>query len=235
MSTEPAESGGEDRPAVGPCRNAEEYARKRLKRAEDTLTPSMLADDYGCTHGHMQDVLRESEDIIRVDHGEYALSAQVEARDGATRNRADSEGEATSKAGNGASGEDREKPRPQSGGPARSVDTDTTGQAGQESGTETLPAMPSQSELDRQRELAEHDRDGDQGESEVDDELEVVEESVGFDLPVSSTALFVGLAAFLAFAVWRAQKRRESQQSGQESGQNDQQSGQGQESDGGLI
>lgn len=77
MSVESSGSGTTDGRGIGPCRNAEEYVVEALKSQEGTVSPADLADAYGCTPGHMQDVLRESDSTTRVEIGEYALSTET--------------------------------------------------------------------------------------------------------------------------------------------------------------
>jgi hypothetical protein len=78
---ESTEAGGGDGPIIGPCRNAEEYALRVLESRDGTVSPGELAEEYGCTPGHMQDVLRESEETVRVEIGEYALSTEESTGD----------------------------------------------------------------------------------------------------------------------------------------------------------
>lgn len=62
---------------IVPCRNAEEYAIEWLEKHGGPASPSELAEEYDCTPGHMQDVLRESDSTTRVEIGEYALSTET--------------------------------------------------------------------------------------------------------------------------------------------------------------
>jgi len=216
MGIESAESGNEDGPPIGPCSNAEEYAVKFLEQHDGAAKPAMVAEVYGCTPGHMQDVLRESDEIVRVDHGEYALSAQSDAGDGDTRNGVDSESEATSEAMSGATKGDREPPRPRSGGPALSLATDTTDQESPDGDD----SMPTDEEYEHQREqfAADESDESDEQEADVegdqedgDDDLELAETEVveetepavpGFGIdPV--TLMMVAAAGVLVYVLYK--------------------------------
>jgi hypothetical protein len=61
----------------GACKNAEQYALKRLEQADEPLRPAQMADEYDCTPGHMRDALlelRNDRKVERVGRGEYALT-----------------------------------------------------------------------------------------------------------------------------------------------------------------
>lgn len=205
MSTDSTESGGKDGPAIGPCANAEEYAVEFLEQHDGAAKPSMIAEEYDCTPGHMQDVLRESDEIVRVDHGEYALSTQTDTGAEATGNGVDSESEAANEAVGGAAEGDRQTPRPQSGGQALSLATDTTDPESQDGDD----LVPTDEEYERQQaELYGSDDGDDQDSDESEAEpVEVVEEDVSMGIPVPMDArklmLLVSVGALL-FILWRA-------------------------------
>jgi len=74
VNNEAGAAGGASSMEPEQYRSAEEYARERLADAEGTLTPSVLANDYGCVPGHMRRTLRilvEDGDAVRVNRGEY--------------------------------------------------------------------------------------------------------------------------------------------------------------------
>jgi len=107
--------------APGACKNAKDYALRRLKRVEEPLQPSQIASEYDCTPGHMRDALaelREDGEVERVGHGEYALSPEGATDDGAPEEGVESDDFVTF----GATDGEPEKPRPSADGPALSPD-----------------------------------------------------------------------------------------------------------------
>jgi len=125
MSTESEEGPDGQRVSIGPCSNAEEYAVEFLEQHEGAAKPSVIAEEYGCTPGHMQDVLRESDQTVRVDHGEYALSTATDTTDGDAWFDVDSESEASGEAVVEAGNDDGENRGPSGDGGHRSEDLDT--------------------------------------------------------------------------------------------------------------
>jgi hypothetical protein len=115
-----------DNGAIGPCQNAEEYAIEYLKSADGTAKPSEIAAEYGCTPGHMQDALRDSDEIDRVEIGHYALSTETTTTDEDTESGVESEDVAPLKAPDPSEDVDAVSERPSVDGPARLEDTDTT-------------------------------------------------------------------------------------------------------------
>lgn len=76
MATRPMLNGGE----AAVCNNAREYVLDRLEGAEEPLSPSELADEYGCSKSHMHNVLSElnSEgEVERPADGHYILAGEV--------------------------------------------------------------------------------------------------------------------------------------------------------------
>lgn len=64
--------------SIGPCKNAEQFALKRLGNAEEPKRPSQLAEEYGCSNSRMRDALgnlRETGAVTRVARGEYASTS----------------------------------------------------------------------------------------------------------------------------------------------------------------
>jgi hypothetical protein len=64
--------------AVDPdgCDNAGQFVRRRLSAAEEPLSPSELADDYGCRKGYMRSVVADlaGEGVIdRLSRGRYVI------------------------------------------------------------------------------------------------------------------------------------------------------------------
>lgn len=64
--------------AVDPdgCDNAGQFVRRRLSAAEEPLSPSELADDYGCRKGYMRSVVADlaGEGVIdRLSRGRYII------------------------------------------------------------------------------------------------------------------------------------------------------------------
>lgn len=108
MSTEPVQ---ESQSGEVECRNAREYALKRVEEEDGEIMKSEdLAEEYKCSKEHMQDVLRELSkegEIKRVGFGRYAAKS------------ADTEDEVPDEEG-------RDDDLPSMDGGARSRDTDTT-------------------------------------------------------------------------------------------------------------
>lgn len=80
---------GEGDPEV---ETAEEYVQKRLREADSPLSPCEIADEWGCSNGHIRNVLgemRKEGEVERVSHGKY-----VAGEDGAEADAAaDTDGE----------------------------------------------------------------------------------------------------------------------------------------------
>jgi len=61
--------------------SAQEFVKDRLKQGDGPFSPSDLADEYGCSNGHMRHVLKElvdQGDALRVSHGQYMPIRQRE-------------------------------------------------------------------------------------------------------------------------------------------------------------
>lgn len=222
MSVESEETTGESGLGIGPCRNAEEYAIELLKSKDGTVSPAEAAEGHGCTPGHMQDVLRESEATERVEIGEYALSTEITTTGEDTGSRAGSGYLAGFMAPSSATDEDTETERPSVGGPAQSGDLDGT--AGDQEDSE----VPIDENGDGGEAVDDLDGDGPEpvpvGAVEEDDEMG------GIPLPVSTTALYAGVALALLAMYWY------SKRSGGESEQSQEQAESGDGEDyGGLI
>lgn len=135
MSTDSVQAGDGDGPEVGPCRNAEEYAIELLESTDGPVTPAQAAEGHGCTPGYMQDVLRESEETVRVEIGEYALATEDTTEGADEGDGVESVDVAPFEASSGAEEEDTAIERPSVDGEARLQDTD--GQAGDQEESET--------------------------------------------------------------------------------------------------
>jgi len=177
---------------------ARDYVLDRLQDADSPMGPADLAGEYGCSNGHVRNVLSDllsDEEVARVGRGEYVapppededsetdVLADVEPDiRGLNAPAEDTDGEEMQEDA-GAPGNDRPED-----GQARSEDHDTT--AGSQDGDDE---MPTEEELERQREQAtEEDSEGNEqadGEGEqidADDGGEDTDESVG-DGPESVT------------------------------------------------
>jgi hypothetical protein len=207
MSAKSEGTGDEPDVSPGSCRNAEEYALRRLEGEAGAVQPAEIAGEYGCTPGHMRRALnnlRESGDVVRVGHGQYT-----------SKNGDSTESEQPDESVPALPAQSGEDDRPSGDGPAHSGDHD--GQAGdREDGS-----MPTEEEMERQREQYSEgnenvDEDGEQddvdGGEDTDDlggdpepvevEVEAVDEieaggGAGIPIPVSTTTLFGGVALFL--------------------------------------
>lgn len=67
-----------------PPSTARECATRAIENSDEPVKPAELADEYGCSSGHMRNILRELMDegeVVRVDRGEYAdaSAADVES------------------------------------------------------------------------------------------------------------------------------------------------------------
>ena len=68
---------GEGPESIGACKNAEEFAKRRLNQSEEAMRPSQLAEEYECTPSHMRGALRnlrKEGQVERVEHGEYVAA-----------------------------------------------------------------------------------------------------------------------------------------------------------------
>lgn len=171
------------------------------------MSPAELADEYGCTNGHVRNTLRElrEDDLAdRVGRGQYVALDSDESAE------MDSESPEMPTPTAPDEGEEVDTDFPE-GGEARSEDHDTTDQGDQEDDE----AMVSEDELAQQRDqwsLADDRDDDDQEESDdgeqedVEDEPEPVaveqQQTAGIPIPVGKTTLFVGVAALAAVVIW---------------------------------
>lgn len=74
MATTADSAGPDPEPDPRRCDSAAEYVRYRLADADDPLSPSELAADYGCGAKHMRNVLSElaqEGEVERVSRGQY--------------------------------------------------------------------------------------------------------------------------------------------------------------------
>jgi hypothetical protein len=72
----------------GPPSSARECAVQAIEKADEPVQPAELADEYGCSAGHMRNTLRDLMDegeIIRIDRGQYvdasAGAAEMDTED----------------------------------------------------------------------------------------------------------------------------------------------------------
>ncbi|MFD1551174.1 hypothetical protein [Putridiphycobacter roseus] len=162
---------------------ARDFVADRLAEAESPVTPSGLASEYGCSNGHIRNILADLLDegeAERVGRGQYVEAgsgpADAEA-DVVTDFEPENYGVAdatTSDAGTDSS------PDPSADGGPRSEDLDTTDEDDQGDG-ETEPV------------------------GEIEDEP--VTASGGIPLPVSTTTLAVGVVLALLVVWWVTRDR----------------------------
>lgn len=138
MSTEASGTDDGDGPEVGPCRNVEQYAIEYLESHDGTASPSEIADEYGCTPGHAQDQMRQSEALERVEIGEYALSAGTDTEDTDLGKDMESGGVAGFGATTDTEGTDSGVQGPSAGGGPQSGDPGTTDQDQEGNGLENI-------------------------------------------------------------------------------------------------
>jgi len=127
-------TGGDEVEDAGPD-TAREFAQDRLGDADSPLSPSEMAEEYGCSNPHMREVLRELIDegvVERPEYGEYVL-AEDEPDDSAPEVAAADAGNAGPTASDEAARPHaKDAPEP-TGGEARSPATD-----GPESGPDEI-------------------------------------------------------------------------------------------------
>ena len=136
MSTTEAPGGdpGEELSEEPEHSSAREFAEYRLEDIDGTLSPSEMADEYGCTPVHMRKTLTEMMDegtVERPTYGEYALA---DTADSARESTESSVGGQGSEADTEADGEDAGDMRPSAGGGPRSEDRATEVEEDRESG-----------------------------------------------------------------------------------------------------
>nr|WP_192960646.1 hypothetical protein [Haloarcula sp. AS7094] len=145
--------------------SAKQFAVDRLKEETESLSPSALAEEYGCSGDHMRHCLADlaKEELVeRIGHGEYTAGEQageqVLQHEDHTDSRDEDSPEDTEDTGNIG---------PSVDGPARSEDPDTTGGSPVEiEEDERAEVELSESdEEDGDGERVDVDRDGDGGRS----------------------------------------------------------------------
>jgi hypothetical protein len=182
------------------------------------MSPAELADEYGCTNGHVRNTLadlREQDRVKRVQRGKY-----VDSESAPDVPDVDIEAEMPPNTEDGAESETRDgdvqgEADPSADGGPLSVDTDTPVEADREDGD----SMPTDEEYQQQREAYRDGSEADEsdGEDEAADEaesdgesgevvVETVEEAeVDLPLPVDPrTLMMVVAAAALAWLAYQA-------------------------------
>lgn len=215
-------SGGDEGPTTTAC--ARDFVLDRLRESDSPLSPAELADEYGCTNGHVRNTLRElrEDDLAdRVGRGQYVALDADESAD------MDSEGPAVPTPTTTDAEPEEGADFPEDGGP-QSEDTDTAETAGPEQsdpfeGRERLREfVEKQNDPELREDIIEdlddpsvdvHDSIGgsfDQWESEQEDVDEdrdagVVEDSDGvggIPIPVSPKVLIAGSLVLLLAVYW---------------------------------
>lgn len=94
-----ADTSAGENPSDGPsC--ARDFIAERLREADSPMSPAELAEEYGCSNGHMRNVLADLLDagvVERVHHGQYTTAgddAEDESEEVDAEADADSEGNA---------------------------------------------------------------------------------------------------------------------------------------------
>ncbi|MBX0306064.1 hypothetical protein [Haloarcula salinisoli] len=65
---------------------ARDFVEEKLQEADSPMAPAELAEEYGCTNGHVRNLLsdlRDEGEVERVAHGQYAAVSDEEAGDAA--------------------------------------------------------------------------------------------------------------------------------------------------------
>lgn len=238
---------------LGQSVTARDYAVQRLREADSPMSPAEIANEYGCTNGHLRNVLRDLRSegpVERVRRGKYTVSeTDADGSDSEMEPDVETDGEVSAyrESGDESAGIDSD---PSVDGGPQSPDTDTRDR---DDGNEE--PMPSDEEIERQQELVEEARDGDQEDDvdgddqeelvedssepvedshrpadelgrtfdEEDEEIGVDEEPAGIPIPVSSTTLFVGVAVLLAIVIWWSRRDRSSSEDDEEEEPQDEQ------------
>lgn len=241
MSVDPLEKA---RSEVVECRNARNFAERRLRQAEGVVKPHELAQEYDCTQGHMQDVLAELVDdgvAEKLGWGRYRWAGET---------------------GDSESAKSTEEEQLSLDGPTPLLDTDTADESPEDSPVECpyencdytgetahklqkhanakprhdWEAIKEEVGLEDYQEEKEHrheielpdegqedgtddDRDGEQGD-ESEEIVEDVEETTEVGMP-SIPIEAVIVVAVAAFAVWWLFFRESSASSGSEQSQED--------------
>lgn len=175
---------------------ARDFILDRLEESDGMMSPSELAEEYGCTNDHVRHVLTELRDEGKIERPRFGwYTSSQPASDG---------------------DEDTEDPQSDtdflSGGGPRSEDLATEDQGAQDGET-----VPSKNELDRQREqYADDEPDDDRDEQDEPDddhdadEVEETSESVGIPIPVDGTTLMFVAAGVLVVALLYAYTQADS-------------------------
>lgn len=174
---------GVENDEIGPCRNAEEYAIEWLEKHGGPVSPSELAEEYDCTPGHMQDALRDSDEVTRVEIGKYVLATEINNQSTDTEDPVESADMALFGYGN----EDTEN----DGEHGDDVPVGRTGEF----------SMDSQDVIQQQRELA---TETEEDAEEIEDGPEEIEEESagGIPSPVSPPILIAGVVAVVVVIAW---------------------------------
>lgn len=188
-------SGGDEGPTTTAC--ARDFVLDRLRESDSPLSPAELADEYGCTNGHLRNTLRElrEDDLAdRVGRGQYVALDAEESAD------MDSEGPAVPTLTTTDAEPEVGADFPEGGGP-QSEDTDTTETDDPEGET-----VPTEDELEQQRDQWTLEEDEDEQE-DVDEDRDagVVEDDDavgGIPIPVSPKVLIAGSLVLLLAVYW---------------------------------
>lgn len=125
MATTDASDGGSG------TKCARDFVEERLRNADSSMSPSELADEYGCTNGHIRNLLSDlrGEGVVqRIAHGQYEAApddGEGETADLSEDLLAESEGNAEAETDGEAPQERAEETGEAVDGEARSVDPAT--------------------------------------------------------------------------------------------------------------
>jgi len=218
-------------PAPEMCRNAEEFALRMLEETDGSVQPSGLAQQYGCTSGHMQDVLRglmEDGEIQRVDEGKYRGRPKGEPADllGERRGGGSQEGgrstaSTTTQGGEGGDGESTDSTASTTtqggeGGDGESTDSatgddsNTDGGESEDSAGDSLPMRPSREGFGGETDVdgGSNENSNTNGEDDLGDEIEEGLGEIGEEVsqPTGLTpnqALGLALVILVGYGGWK--------------------------------
>lgn len=190
--------------SIGPCKNAEQFALKRLGDAEEPKRPSQLAEEYGCSNSRMRDALgnlRDTGAVTRVARGEYAATGGYQQGENAEESLDGDGGESAGNDNNEVT---------ESGLSEYASDSRDSGGDGGKGDLEEM--------VRRQRELfgRSGEQSGEQPGGQPGEEIEAEVSGNGIPIPVRAETLAIGAAVLLAVIVVvqvvRAAGNQESEQ-----------------------
>lgn len=127
---------------------ARDFVQERLREADSVMSPSDLAEEYGCTNGHIRNLMMdlvEDDEVERVAHGRYVAATDDE--DGVADDLQDdvsgsSEGNAEATADGAPQEPTTQETSEPVDGEAPSEGRDTEATEGDESGEDGMGGIP---------------------------------------------------------------------------------------------